>query len=244
MAYISKILTAEEYQDLCEKGIVRSIWESSKPYLDISRNYDYREAVMKDWKTNERFSPEEIDTLSDDDRYDFWERLLMGYVEDNNPNADLAHQPKYLIGVRDDDYWITLTAVYHDTVEKTWNICLALGRDDLSGSRAYYFTKPYHVSRVAIPKSKGCTTQVAYMLPDSDIQGLVGGSNKARAYDQLHDVYDFSSIKVENIDQRYYYKRPAMMALPTEDDDSEVEEPAKVMYDYTVQLIKHSNDYK
>ena len=61
MAYISKIITAEEYQDLCENGIVRSIWESSKPYLDISRNYDYREAVMKDWKTNERFTPEEID---------------------------------------------------------------------------------------------------------------------------------------------------------------------------------------
>jgi hypothetical protein len=81
------------------------------------------------------------------------------------------------------------------------------------------------------------------MLPDSDIQGLVGGSNKARAYDQLHDVYDFSSIKVENIEQRYYYKRPAMKALPTE-DQPEVDIPEEVVYDYTVSLIKHSNDYK
>ncbi len=244
MAYSCKFIDLAEFDALVEQGIVKDMVTASSKALDITKNYDYREAEYKDYKTTTQYTPSEIAALTDDQKVTHWEVQLSAYAEDNNINAtDKANKKKYLLQCSEGSKILTLTGVYYDSSEKSFNICIGIGVNDANDSRAYYFSEAYNKKRVALAKTLGATKQVGWLFPDSGLKDTLAGSRNGMTYNQLHSVFKYDTIQVENISMQYKYVMPEHKSLPTQDGGGDETIAEHTVHDYTVELIKHTIDY-
>lgn len=217
MAYSYITPTSEQMETWIADGTIQRLYDDSKSYIDAgSHPFD--------------------DNMTDDHKRDYFiTRFLSVYSEDSwSPDE---HTP-FNHAMFDDDKLIAIYCGHYDSSDTSANISITLFSPNKSGSKSYLYSLDYTTQRRNAERALGANKAHVWMQCGN---GPAFRMMAQKSYENIGVLYE--DVVHEDIEQHYYYERPAYTSIPTPDGISE-EVPAEVVMDFKMTLTRFTLVFK
>ena len=217
MAYTCITATSEQIETWIADGTIQRLYDDSKSYIDAG-------------------SLQFADGMTDDFKRDYFISRFRSVYSSDSRHPD-NHTP-FNQAMFDDDKLIAIYHGHYDSADTSANLSITLFSPNKSGTKSYLYALDYTTVRRNAEIALGANKTHVWVQCGN---GPAFRMMAQKSYENIGILYE--DVVHEDIEQHYYYERPAYTSIPTPDGISE-EVPAEVLMDFKMTLTRFTLVFK